>query len=168
MILEYKKRKKIKSFFAVCLSCGDETVHHWKTFSNGTSGCVIEFDAIRLFAIIDKIPGLRHQKVTYKKLLEIEAKDATIDIDEIPFTKRWPYRCEEAYRVIVENNSGETFFEIDIPLDIIKKVTISQQMPQPIYETIKGYLRTLKGNPDSRINRSTLYENKRWISCFKK
>lgn len=168
IILEYKKRKKIKSLFAVCLSCGDETVHHWKTFSNGTSGCVIEFDCNRLFAILDKIPNLRHQKVVYKKLSEIEDKNTNIDVNEIPFTKRWPYRCEEEYRIIVENNSEDKFFEIDIPLEIIKKVTISQQMPQPIYETIKGYLKTLKGNPDSRISKSTLYENKRWINRFKK
>lgn len=168
IILEYKKRKKIKSLFAVCFSCGDETVHHWKTFSNGTSGCVIEFDIKKLFSIIDKVPNLRHQKVVYKRLSEIEGKNSAIDVDEIPFTKRWPYRCEEEYRIIVENDSEETFFEIDIPLDIIKKVTISQQMPQLIYKTIKGYLTTLKGNPDSRINKSTLYENKRWINCFKK
>ncbi|NTE05128.1 MAG: hypothetical protein EOO20_03050 [Chryseobacterium sp.] len=34
--------------------------------------------------------------------------------------------------------------------------------------TIKGYLKDLRGNPDSRINRSTLYENKRWINTFKR
>ena len=106
IILEYKKRKKIKNLFAVCLSCGDETVHHWKTFSNGTSGCVIEFDAVKLFALIDKIPNLKHQKVEYKKLSEIEDKDTTIDVDQMPFTKRWPYRCEEEYRIIVENNNA--------------------------------------------------------------
>lgn len=168
VILEYKKRKKIKNLFAVCLSCGDETVHHWKTFSNGASGCVIEFDAVKLFALIDEIPNLKHQKVEYKKLSAIEDKNATIDIDKMPFTKRWPYRCEEEYRIIVENNNSETFFEIDITLDIIKKITISQQMPAPIYTTIRSYLQDIKGNPDSRINRSTLYENKRWINRFKK
>lgn len=168
VILEYKKIKKIKNLFAVCLSSGDETVHHWKTFSNGPSGCVIEFDAIKLFAILDKVPDLTHRKVAYKKISEIEDKDVVIDIEEIPFTKRWPYRCEEEYRIIVENNSNETFFEIDIPLDIIRRITISQQMPEPIYATIKDYLKDLRGNPDSRISRSTLYENKRWINRFKK
>ena len=168
VILEYKKRKKLKNLFAVCLSCGDETVHHWKTFSNGTSGCLIEFDAPKLFSIINKIPNLKHKKVVYKKLSEIEDKKTTIDIDQIPFTKRWPYRCEEEYRIIVESNTKETFFEIDIPLEIIKRITISQQMPEPIYATIKSYLKDLKGSPDSRINRSTLYENKRWINRFKK
>lgn len=168
IIQAYKKKKEIKNLFAVCLSHGDETVHHWKTFSNGTSGCVIEFDAKKLFEIIDQIPNLRHKKVTYKKLKDIEDKQVTIDIDEMPFTKRWPYRCEEEYRIIVERDSDETFFEIPIPLDIIKRITISQQMPQPIYNTIKGYLKGLRGDPSSRINKSTLYENKRWINRFSK
>jgi len=168
IILEYKKRKKLKNLFALCFCLGDETIHHWKTFSGGPSGCMIEFDVPMLFKILDGIPNLRHKKVVYKKLSEIEAKDATIDVDEIPFTKRWPYRCEAEYRLIVESNTNETFFEIDIPLEIIKRITISQQMPEPIYKTIKGYLKDLKGNPDSRISRSTLYENKRWINRFRK
>jgi len=167
VILAYKRKKGVKNLFAVCLSHGDETVHHWKTFSDGTSGCVIEFDAKKLFAIINNIPNLRHGTVSYKKLMDVEKEDTIIDIDQMPFTKRWPYRCEEEYRIIVENSSNETFFEIDITLDIIKRITISQQMPQPIYNTIKNYLIGLRGDPESRINRSTLYENKRWINRFK-
>lgn len=166
IILEYKKRKKVKNLFAACFASGDETVHHWKTFANGPSGCVIEFETKKLFPILDAVEGLRHGKVHYKKLSEIEAKDQQLKLDDIPFTKRWPYRCEEEYRIIVENNSKDTFFEIDIPLDTIRKITISQQMPAPIYDTIKSYLKELHGDPDSRISRSTLYENKRWINRF--
>lgn len=168
VLLEYKKRKKIKNIFALCFSHGDETVHHWKTFSNGASGCVIEFDALKLFKILDKIPALKHQKVVYKKLSEIENKNAVINIAQMPFTKRWPYRCEEEYRIILEDNGAGTFFEIDIPLDVIRKITLSQQMPEPIYNTVKGYLKDLKNKPESRISRSTLYENKRWINRFRK
>lgn len=168
VILAYKKKKGIKNLFAVCLSHGDETVHHWKTFSDGTSGCVIEFHAEKLFDIINKIPGVRHGKISYKKLLEIEKQGGVIDIENMPFTKRWPYRCEEEYRIIVENSSDETFFEIDITLDIIKRITISQQMPQPIYATIKNYLNALGRDASSKISRSTLYENKRWINRFQK
>lgn len=62
----------------------------------------------------------------------------------------------------------ETVYDIDIPLDIIKRITINQQMSETIYETIKEYLKNLNGKPNSRINRSTLYENKRWINRFKK
>jgi hypothetical protein len=168
VILEYKKRKGIKNLFALCLSYGDETVHHWKSFSNGPSGCVIEFDAKKLFFILSQIPNLRHGKVEYKKIADIEDRNIELDINQMPFIKRWPYRCEEEYRIIAEKNSKDTFFEIDIPLDIITKITISQLMQEPIYNTIKSYLKDLRGNPDSRISRSTLYENKRWINRFKK
>jgi hypothetical protein len=168
IILEYKKRKGIKNIFALCLTHEDETVHHWKTFSNGSSGCIIEFDVEKLFAIIDNIPTLTHGPVEYRKLADIEKRDTVIDIDKIPFTKRWPYRCEAEYRIIVSTEGKEKFFEIDITLDIIKRITISQQMPHEIFTTIKKYLQELKGNPENRISRSTLYENKRWISRFKK
>jgi hypothetical protein len=166
IILEYKNRKHLTNLFALCLSYGDETIHHWKTYSPGPSGCVIEFNAEKLFAVIDKVPGLRHGKVAYKKLNDIEKNP--IDIDQVPFTKRWPYRCEEEYRILLETNDEMDFFEIDIPLDIIRKVTISQQMPKKIYDTIKSHLKQTKGDPDGRISRSTLYENTRWINGFKR
>ena len=85
----------------------------------------------------------------------------------MPFTKRWPYRCEEEFRIIIETNEEMDFYEIDIQLDFIKKVTISQQMPKQIYETIKKKLKNSKDNPESRINKSTLYENFNWINSFK-
>lgn len=166
VILAYKQKKQIKNLFAVCMSFGDETVHHWKTFSNGTSGCVIEFDAEKLFAVIDHIPNLRHEKVIYRRLSDVEAKDAVIDIEKMPFTKRWPYRCEEEYRIIVTDDSDNQFFDVPISLDMIRRITISQQMPEPVYKTIKSYLQSAKGDPKRKINRSTLYENKRWISRF--
>ena len=167
IIMEYKRIKSIKNLYALCFSCNDETIHHWKTFSHGPSGCVIEFNAKKLIAIFDKY-NLRHGLIQYKKLSEIERKDFVIEIDKIPFTKRWPYRCEEEYRVIYETDKDINFFEIDIPLNTIQRITISQQMPKQIYDTIKQYLKDVTRNPEDKINHSTLYENKRWIKRFKK
>jgi hypothetical protein len=59
----------------------------------------------------------------------------------MPFTKRWPYRCEEEYRIILESESEEAFYDIDIPLNLIKRITVSQQMPATIFKTIRGYLK---------------------------
>ena len=165
IILEYKKRKSIKNLFALCFSHSDETIHHWKTFSNGPSGCLIEFDAIKLISHIEKIPGIKQGKVEYKRITEIQ--NNKISVDKMPFTKRWPYRCEDEYRIIIETEEDMDFYEINIPLDLIKKVTISQQMPQQIYETIEKLLKSSKDNPESRINKSTLYENYHWINSFK-
>jgi hypothetical protein len=167
IILEYKKRANIKNLFAICFTHEDETIHHWKTYSNGSSGCVIEFDANSIFKIVKKIPEIKHSKVDYRHISEMDnLVDATM-INKIPFTKRWPYRCENEYRFIYETNSNIDSFELPIPINCITKITLSQQMPQTIYETIKQHLRDLKQNPDGKISRSTLYENKKWINIFR-
>jgi hypothetical protein len=44
IILEYKRREKIHNLFAICFSTDDETIHGWKNYASGISGCLIEFD----------------------------------------------------------------------------------------------------------------------------
>jgi hypothetical protein len=162
---EYQKRKRAGKLFALCFSQGDETIHHWKTFADGISGCCIEFDAARLENHLTPHPGIRHGPVKYKKITEVDK--SRIEIDAIPFTKRWPYRCEEEYRIIWEGDSTEDQFEIGIDLHVINKITISQRMPVPVYNTIREYLREAFANPEKRINRSTIYANQIWIAKFK-
>lgn len=170
VMLEYKKRRKLKHLYAVCLSEGDETVHHWTAFSNGSSGCCIAFDREKLLSAVSEVSGIRNGSVNYKKLKEL--KNEGIDIANMPFTKRWPYRCEEEYRIIFESKDASAasggFYDIDINLKMIRKITINQRMPEQVYQTIKEYLKQEVKNPAQRINRSTLYENKIWISKFMK
>ena len=165
IMLEYKKRKGVQKLFALCFSYGDETIHHWKTFADGASGCCIQFDAKQLISLINDIPGVRFGRVKYKKLKEL--KDATIDVEEIPFTKRWPYRCEEEFRIIWSGSNDHDMYEIDFDLRLINRVTINQRMPHQIFETIKDHLREAFKRPEQRINRSTLYQNQIWINKFK-
>jgi hypothetical protein len=164
IMLEYARRRKKERIFATCFSCGNETIHHWKTFADGISGCCIEFDFRGLVSQVAGDRGFRHGKVSYKKLSEIEA--SSVPVSRMPFIKRWPYRCEEEYRIIWEGDTDADYVEIPIPLPIIRRIVISQRMPQPVYESIKAFLREEPGQ-ESRINRSTLYENKRWIGSFK-
>jgi hypothetical protein len=166
ILIEYKKRKHVQTLFALCFSYGDETIHHWRTFADGTSGCCIQFDAEQLIGLLKRMPGVRYGTVTYKKLKDL--KDATIDVEDIPFTKRWPYRCEEEFRILWTGRTTQTSYEIPFDLRMITKVTISQRMPEQVYETIKDYLREVFRRPAQKINRSTLYQNRIWINKFKK
>jgi hypothetical protein len=50
---------------------------------------------------------------------------------------------------------------------MINKITVSQQMPDQVYSTIREHLRSAFTNPDQRINRSTIYQNRIWIAKFK-
>jgi len=165
IIEEYKRRKGLSKLFALCFSRGDETIHHWKTYAEGIGGCLIEFDGHQLVESIKEIEGVRFDSVRYKFLREVEKKK--IKVDDIPFTKRWQYRCEEEWRMIWEGNSEAAFYKVPIDLRIINKITISQKMPRPVYATIKALLRSSFSDPDKKIHSSTLFENERWISQFK-
>jgi hypothetical protein len=164
ILLEYKRRRKLQALFALCFSLGDETIHHWKAFADGISGCCVEFDAERLIALLRPLDGVRFGPVVYRKLKDL--KDGSVSVRKIPFTKRWPYRCEEEFRVIWESHAKASSYEIDFDLRMINKITISQRMPEQIYSTIREYLRAVFRNPDQRINRSTIYQNRIWIGKF--
>jgi hypothetical protein len=169
VVAEYKKRKKLRSLFALCGSKGDETIHHWKTFADGISGCCVEFDLKKLEVVLKRLDGVRFGSVVYKRFKDLTAvTDRSISVDQMPFTKRWPYRCEEEYRIIWESLSAAKRFEIDFDPRIINRITISQRMPEPIYETIRAALQESVKDPGKRINRSTIYENRVWIGKFTK
>ena len=80
ILTEYKKRKRIKKLFALCFSYGDETIHHWKTFADGISGCCIQFDSDKLINLLKHTPGIQYGAVKYKKLKDL--KDASINIED--------------------------------------------------------------------------------------
>jgi len=63
ILKEYKKRKKCTNLFALCFSGGDETIHHWKTFADGISGCCIEFDAQKLIDVFANHREIRQNRI---------------------------------------------------------------------------------------------------------
>ena len=166
IILEYKKKKRTPNLFAICFSIGDETIHHWKTYADGISGCCIEFDENKLLSSFRRMKEVRWDDVTYKKIHEIEKMK--VKIDRIPFIKRWPYRYENEFRIIWEGKTSRTTIDIDIDLHSINKITISQGMPSDVSASIKELLREEIKDPSKKINRSTLYENRGWIKAFTK
>jgi hypothetical protein len=166
IILEYKRKAKIDKLFALCFTHENETIHHWKTFSNGPSGCCIEFSADKLIEIFKTVKGLRHGKVSYKKIND--AGSMPFDLQSIPFIKRKPYEFEREYRAIWEGKGEVNYLEIDIPISIVRRITFSQQMPEIVFESVKAMLAKNYKSLAGKINRSTIYRNDRWINYFRK
>jgi hypothetical protein len=122
LLLEYKKRKKAQKLFAACFSSGGETIHHWKAFAGSADGCCIEFDKERFINHVSRFDGIRCAHVEYKRIKEVDPKH--IDVEMIPFTKRWPYQCEEEYRIIWVGRTNLPWHEIPIDLRHIRKITL--------------------------------------------
>ena len=167
VMAEYKKRKKLSCLLAACFSQGDETIHHWTAFANGPAGCRIDFNPAGLLAAADSTPGCRWGVVQYRKIHSIPA--GGVALDRMPFTKRWPYRCEEEFRILFESTtpSDRLLSERQLPIDLdqsIRSITIHQAIPPSVFETIKHLLGSKTAK---RISRSTLLENQIWINKFK-
>jgi hypothetical protein len=62
----YKQESKLRTVLAACFSERGETFHHWRVFSNGSSGVCIEFDKRSLLKSFAGRDGFRHQAVNYR------------------------------------------------------------------------------------------------------
>lgn len=165
VILEYKRKKKISSLFAACFGIGDETIHHWKSYADGIAGCCVEFDEKKLLDSFDGIPELTSHDVDYKTTSEVET--TPIKLDSMPFTKRWPYRCDNEFRVIWQGETDATTIALDIEMDSIERITLSQKMYPVVRKSVKELLREASDGSSIKVTSSTLYENKRWIDAFR-
>lgn len=161
----FREISRKQSIYALCMTDGNETIHHWNAFANGTSGCCIEFSPRKLFEILDKIPEIKHGKAQYLRLKDL--RNHKTEIEELPFVKRDRYRSENEYRVIaVRDSVQEKLFEIDLDIRIIRRITINNKIPKSEFESIKYELQSLC--PQLKVYQSTLYNNQIWINHFKK
>jgi hypothetical protein len=169
-LIEKYTAKKDCIVRVLCFTTVYDTVQHWETYAS--SGCRIDFDAPVLLDALSHVKGLRHGPVQYKTIEDVRAKikEGTIKTEDLPFLKRIPYRYEEEYRIIWERKvlkKARKTKEISIDLGLIKGITISQDVPAPLYKTIKALL-IKAGIPENHIRHTTLVRNSHWLAVFDK
>jgi hypothetical protein len=165
-LVDYKKRQNLEKLFALCFAECSETIHHWNSYADGISGCCIEFNKEKLKKHLSNFAGLRFESVDYKTFEQLES--GCRDDQQTPFTKRWAYHIEDEFRVIWESKkSNLDCYIIDgIDLEIIQKITFSQKMPEPIFQTVQSHLVNCFHISKEKINHSTILENQVWIAHF--
>lgn len=184
LINEYQKRKGIKKIFLYCCLNESETIHHWEYFfkregKKDAVGCCVEFKREELISCLKKEVKrkggkFRHAKVKYKKIGEIDS--SKIQIGDMPFIKRWPYRYEKEYRLIWEGEDSEDIIKIKsaellqwrFDLSIIKRITVSGKISEEEFKSIKEKILGFSGGGCIEVNHSKVYEYPRWINKFKK
>lgn len=159
---EYKRMKGAKTVLAICIADREETYHHWQVFSRGADGVCIEFDRARLLAAFDAVEGVSHQYVRYE-LIKDTANQRDVDLESLPFTKRWPFSDELEYRAVYINAEKEVqTFHVPIPLSAIKRITLSPWLAPALVEPVKTTLKSVPGCGALKVYRSTLIDNKKW------
>jgi hypothetical protein len=159
----YRKLKNLKKVLALCFTNERETIYHWSVFDVKTNTCCIEFDGDLLLDKIKNKAGFNYGKVNYLTISELQTK--LTSIDDIPFCKRHSYRNEAEYRIIYDSKLSTKDKSIPIELDLIRKITINQNLCGDVFNLIKSDI-TNKYN--LQVDRSTIYYNNKWINYLNK
>ncbi|MGE5327599.1 MAG: hypothetical protein ACM3NO_11215 [Deltaproteobacteria bacterium] len=163
LLQRYMEVNSIDRLFAICFATGDETVHHWNRYAHGPNGCCIEFDRKRLLSSIPPDKFLVGD-VTYKTINAV--KKERPPLERFPFTKRWPYRFEEEFRILFKGKSGDRQVRVSVQLSAIRRITLSPEVSEKVRARIEQQARSATRNPNLSVKRSTVYENHEWISQF--
>ena len=160
-LAQYKKRKGVQTVLALCFAETSETYHHWRVFSHGCDGVCIEFDKARLLQHARDSKRVRSGPVLYREIKE--ARRQGVELDKLPFVKRYPYHDEKEFRIVyVDAHNAVEAREFPIDISCIQKVTLSPWMPLPLEGAVKATLADIDDCSALPIGRSTLVENEKW------
>lgn len=159
---EYKRLKKAKSVLALCFAEQNETYHHWRVFSPGSDGVCIEFNKDKLMSTIAQTENVVSGKMNYKLIKDIKTSE-DIDVDGLPFIKRWPFRDEREFRLVFTSmNEKIEFKDYKINIESIKRITLSPWTPKTLAVSIKSVLKEINGCSKLKIYKSSLIDNAEW------
>jgi len=157
----YKQHQRANGLYAMCGALVGETYHHWRVFSGGRDGACIVFKRRPLECYLQDVPNVRFKKIKYIKIKEV--KELQADPYELPFLKRWGFRAEEEYRVIVETGERqEEVHMLNLELDWIDRIYINPWLPRPIAQSVIDTLRQLDGCEKLDLRFSRLTDSSTW------
>ncbi|RWX85887.1 DUF2971 domain-containing protein [Pseudomonas aeruginosa] len=160
-IEQFARANGYQSTYALCLADASETYHHWRVFSHGGSGVCIEFDREKLLSAVLAVPGLRAEGVKYKTI-ETLRSSAPLQND-LPFLKRHAFIDEREFRLFYgSQKKGAPVMRIPVPLNSIKRITLSPWLTKSVVDHVKQTLKSIKGCSGLKIYKSTLVENENW------
>jgi hypothetical protein len=108
-------------------------------------------------AAFDRTGGVTHRYVTYELVSNANSKH-DVDLEILPFTKRWPYGDEREYRaVFVSADEDLKAFPGTIEL-----ASISPWLAPGLVDAVKETLKSLPQCDGLKVYRSSLIDNKQW------
>jgi hypothetical protein len=158
IMAKFRALKKADHVLAICFNAGEETIHHWRFFGQDLA-CRIDFDREFLPKKLNRRNFLQGamQYLTIQDLRKIK----TIPIDDLPFLKRKPYEIEQEFRIVYAGPEEDK--TIKIKLEDIRRITITDKMPEPLFAHFKKFIHDQYG---LKVYRTTITENRDWVYQF--
>lgn len=165
-IEQYKELNGYESIYALCMTDKAETYHHWNAFTNGDSGCCIEFDKAKLEVVLEE-NNVKFESVEY---IELNKLSFAGEKNQLPFYKRHPFWHEGEFRLIYCSKEPQkpTYpIKIDKIEDYINQIHLSSKLPEPVFKSVKALFGNKYPSIEHKIKHSTLFNNNKWANHFK-
>lgn len=160
MMKTYADCLDLKTLLALCLTSRGETYHHWKVFTDKSSGVCIHFRRDD-FQQAMQAAGVTVRKVRYLKLDELVPQDHPIGT--LPFLKRFGFGDEGEYRAVYQNEAAEDGLrQIPIDLNIIERISLNPWMPAPVFDSVCATIDAHRQGAKFTVDHSSLIDSRRW------
>lgn len=156
---QYREKKKLESVLALCFVQVSERYHFWRVFGNGSSGVRVKFKKQALLKAVNKVMGLRHRKVDYKLLKEINGYP---EVETLPFMKRWGFQDEKEYRIVYGSRKKLRKFDISIPLSCIDSIKLNPWLDHDLFDHLRDVIRGMDQCGSLKVVQSSLIDNDSW------
>ncbi|NVM78165.1 hypothetical protein FHW83_003989 [Duganella sp. SG902] len=163
----YRKKKDLMSVLALCLTEASQTYHHWRIFTQGSSGACIYFKRGEFLDWLKEQKDIVGRKVIYRtvKQLKDDISKNKIELDDIPFIKRKAYQHEAEFRLIFDSlKSSKKFENFTFPLATIEQIVLNPWLPQSTVSAIRQLIQSMDGCKELPVLRATIIENNDWRS----
>ncbi len=160
-IEQYRIKLNLRTVLGLCFTGRGETYHHWKVFSDGSSGVCILFNRDKLLRTLTQIGRIKYNNVSYKRINEL--KTIKINVGDMPYVKRLPYKDEKEFRIIYESMDEDVNYKhINIELDCIERITLSPWVPEPLIDPLKKTIKGISKSNNIKVWKTTLLSNDNW------
>jgi hypothetical protein len=158
----YKEARGLGGLYAACAATGPETYHHWRVFTTAADGACVEIFREPLEDALKRIPEVSFGEVDYLRLEEVERLTGA-DLEDLPFFKRFAFKPEEEYRIVVETTQPqEAIVSLEMPLAWIGRILLNPWLPERVAQSVKATLQEIDGCEELIVERSHMIENARW------
>jgi hypothetical protein len=157
----YKEKKELKTVLAVCLTSAEQTYHHWRIFTHGSSGACIHFNKKKFHSWLSQQKDIAGREIIYKTLPTLQKNPPKLD--ELPFLKRSAYKHESELRLLFEHKT-EIFplKKVSFPIAIIERILINPWLPFETVKVLKAIINQIPGCDNIVVERATIINNEDW------
>lgn len=166
----YKEKRGAKGLYALCAAMQPETYHHWRVFTREAGGACVVLKREPLEKYLTSLSNqavapmvaVRFDEVEYLKLPEVR-KIGPADIDRMPFLKRYGFKDEAEFRIIIESSSEqEGAIYIDCPPEWIDRIYLNPWLPKQHVRSMIKTLEELSRSGSVDVRPSHLIDSATW------